>query len=46
MKNGKIMLMTLEAKFLQTVNFLKHEFVNLRIPKAHLKNWSKDGMKD
>jgi hypothetical protein len=38
--------MALEAKFLQAANFIKHKFVNLRIPKADLKNWSKDGMKD
>lgn len=36
----------LEAKFFQTDNFFKAYILNIRIPKADLKNWSKDGMKD
>lgn len=38
--------MALEAKFLQTADFLKHKFVDHIIPQVDPKNLSEDGMKD
>lgn len=38
--------MALEAKLLQTADFLKHKFVDHIIPQVDLQNWSKDGVKD